>query len=536
MKRVLSLVLTVLMLLSLSVLVTSCNQPEPAEKNILTDVRIRKALSLAIDRDYLNETIWNNSRVPAYGIVPQGIMDATVGSDFRTVGGNLMSTDYAANIVEAKKLLAEAGYPDGVGFPILEFSFNTSTGHQRVAEAIQAMWKENLGIAVKLSSMEWNVFTAYRKTSDCQVARQGWLADYADASTFFDLFLSTAGTNDGHYNSAAYDKLVKDAKAATDPAVRADLYHKAEKIIMDDMPMIPLVYYADDVLIQTDLTGVGVVPTGNKYFWNTNKTSLTACVGPEPATLDPNLNETVDGMIYISSLFEGIYRPNADGTYELGMAKSVTNDGTKYTAVLRDDIFWSDGQPVKAQDFVYSWRRLCDPATASSYGYIGGDFFKNGNDVLNGVVTPDKLTVKAIDDKTLEFEVAVNVPYLNELLAFPSLMPIRQDIVEANPDSWAIDPATMVFNGRYVLDTFAHEDKIIMTSNDKYWDKASTKTTTITFKLMSDDNAILAAFKNKELDLADSFPVDELAALEATPEFHRFGNLGLYYLQLNNAP
>ncbi len=550
MKRILALTLTLVMVLSLSMFLVSCGPAATSATtptgtgttetqkltgaDVLLDVRVRKALSLAVDRDYLNDTIWNGSRVPAYALVPGGIMDATPGTDFRTVGGDLMSKDYAANIVTAKQLLAEAGFPDGAGFPILEFSFNTSTGHQQVAEAVQAMWKENLGISVKLASMEWNVFTEYRKTADSEIARQGWLADYADASSFFDLFTTGAGTNDAHYSNAEYDKLVKDAKLATDPAVRAEKYHQAETIFMNDMPIIPLVFYADDVLAQTNFTGYGVTGTGNKYFWDTSKTSASICVGSEPATLDPNLNETVDGMIYVTHMFEGLYKPNVDGTFSLGQAKSVTNEGTKYTVVLRDDIFWSDGQPVTAADFVYSWRRLCDPATASSYGYIGADFFKNGNDVLSGTITPDKLSATAIDDKTIEFELAANVPYVQEMLAFPSLMPLREDIVTANPEGWASDPATMVCNGRYTLATFAHEDKLILAKNDKYYDKATTKTTTLTFRLMSDDNAILAAFKNKELDMADSFPADELAALEATPEFHRYGNLGLYYLQMNN--
>ena len=185
-------------------------------------------------------------------------------------------------------------------------------------------------------------------------------------------------------------------------------------------------------------------------------TSATVCVGSEPATLDPNMNEAVDGMIYITHLYEGLYRPNTDGSFSLGQAKDVTitdnADGTAHVvATLRDDIFWSDGVPVTAKDFVYSWVRLCDPATGSSYGYIGQDFFANGHQVADGTITPDQLSVKAVDDKTLEFDIAANVPYTKDLLAFPSLMPLRQDIVEANPEGWSVEPESQVSNGRYVL-------------------------------------------------------------------------------------
>ncbi len=267
------------------------------------------------------------------------------------------------------------------------------------------------------------------------------------------------------------------------------------------------------------------------------KSTATVCVGSEPSTLDPTLNETVDGMIYITHMYEGLYRIKTDGTFELGQAKDVqieeNADGSAtVTATLRDDIFWSDGKPVKAQDFVYSWRRLVDPANAASYNYIGGDFFKNGYDVIDGVVPPEELSAEAVDDKTLKFDITANVPYVKDLLAFPNLMPLREDIISANPEGWATDVKGQVFNGRYTLTDFAHEDQIVMTKNSKYWDKNSTKLGEITFKLMSDDNAIYAAFKSGELDLADSMPVDELATIQETPEYHRYGQIGLYYVQL----
>lgn len=266
-------------------------------------------------------------------------------------------------------------------------------------------------------------------------------------------------------------------------------------------------------------------------------TSATVCVGPEPATLDPNMNESVDGMIYITHLYEGLYRPNTDGSFSLGQATDVTitdnPDGTAHVkATLRDDIFWSDGVPVTANDFVYSWRRLCDPATASSYGYIGQDFFANGADVRDEVITPDQLSVTAVDDKTLEFDISANVPYTKDLLAFPSLMPLRQDIVEANPEGWSVEVDTQVSNGRYVLTEFAHESQLVLTMSTTYWDAMSTKLGTLNCMLSDDDNAILAAFKAGDLDLADSFPSDELAALRGTPEYTQYGQIGLYYLQI----
>jgi len=267
------------------------------------------------------------------------------------------------------------------------------------------------------------------------------------------------------------------------------------------------------------------------------QTGANICVGSEPGTLDPTMNETVDGMIYITHMYEGLYRPNSDGTFSLGQAKDVqiteNDDGTFHVvATLRDDIKWSDGKAVTAHDFEYSWKRLCDPATGSSYGYIGQDFFANGHDVAAETITPDELCVTAVDDKTLEFDILANVPYVKDLLAFPSLMPLRQDIVEASPEGWSSEVKSQVFNGRYVLSEFNHESSIVMTKNNRYWDKGSTKLAKLNFMLSDNDNAILAAFKAGDLDLADSFPVDELAALRETPEYHQYGQIGLYYIQI----
>ena len=280
-----------------------------------------------------------------------------------------------------------------------------------------------------------------------------------------------------------------------------------------------------------------VEPAATEVPITVPETSATVCVGPEPGTLDPNMNEAVDGMIYITHLYEGLYRPNLDGSFSLGQASDVTitdnADGTAHVvATLRDDIFWSDGVPVTANDFVYSWRRLCDPTTGASYAGIGQDFFANGKQVADESITPDQLSVKAVDDKTLEFDITANVPYTKDLLAFPSLMPLRQDIVEANPEGWATEVDTQVSNGRYVISEFAHESKIVLTMSTTYWDAATTKLGTLNCMLSDDDNAILAAFKAGDLDLADSFPTDEFAALRATPEYKQFGNIGLYYVQM----
>jgi ABC-type oligopeptide transport system substrate-binding subunit len=529
--QLIAIVLVICLMLSLA----ACSEKPEAGAEVLQDVRVRQALSLAIDREYINDVVWNGSRISAYGLIPEGIPDTEPGTDFRLTGGNLIETDYKAAVDNAKSLLKEAGFPGGKNFPELELVYGTDSSNQKIAELIQSMWKEQLGVDIKLTSMEWGSFIAHMQSGDTQISSTTWVADYADPSTFFDIFDSNSGYNVSQFSNSEYDNLIRSAKTESDMAERARLYHEAEKILVDEMGFIPISFYADDMLIQQDFSGYEVAATGNKYFWSANKSEVSVCVGPQPQTLDPNLNATVDGMVYITHLFEGLYRPGKDGTFGLGQAKEVVREGNKYTVTLRDDILWSDGKPVTAYDFEYSWKRLLNPETAAPFSYVGADFFQNGAGVLYGEIAPEELSVSAVDEKTLVFETAAEFSYDSEMLAFPNLMPLRQDIVEANPESWSTDPSTLVTNGRYVVESIANEDTIVMKKNVNYWEENTTMAETINFKLMSDDNAILAAFKSGELDLADSFPSNELSALEETPEFQRFGNLGLYYLYLNTA-
>jgi oligopeptide transport system substrate-binding protein len=243
---------------------------------VLKDLNVREALSLAIDREYINRTIFADSRIPAYALIPFGITDSAPGSDFRVTAGDVvggrMTTDYATNVAKAKELLAAAGYPNGAGFPKLEYSFNTSTGHQAVAEAVQRMWKDNLGINVDIVTMDWATFQEYRQTPIADISRQGWINDYLDPAEFFDLFMSEAPFNNGHYKNSVYEALVEGAKTERDPATRMKMYHDAEAILMNTAGFIPIVYYAKDILSQTYFTGYSILGTGLMLFWDASAT------------------------------------------------------------------------------------------------------------------------------------------------------------------------------------------------------------------------------------------------------------------------
>ncbi|MEG1894563.1 MAG: ABC transporter substrate-binding protein, partial [Clostridia bacterium] len=174
---------------------------------------VRKAFSLVIDRNYIVEKITQTGQVPATGFVPAGVYDAQGGGfdDFRTVGTDYWDASadaYKANCDEARALLAEAGYPNGEGFPVVEYLYNTSDAHKAVGEALQEMWKQELGVTVTLNNQEWNTFLQTRKDGNYDIARNGWIADYNDPMSFLDMWITGGGNNDAQYNNPAYDELI----------------------------------------------------------------------------------------------------------------------------------------------------------------------------------------------------------------------------------------------------------------------------------------------------------------------------------------
>ena len=219
---------------------------------------VRKALSLAIDRDYVANTVMQGTYTPAYNYVGTGVDDVDPGkflenSKAANGGKTYISEDYKANLEEAKKALAEAGYPEGKGFPTITYSTNDTGYHKALAEYLQQVYKD-LGITMNIDIVDWSSFTPKRRAGEYEMARNGWVMDYNDASNMIELFTSTNGNNDGKYNNPAFDKAMNDSKVADKTAHFAAL-HEAEKIVSEDYGFIPVAYYNDFWLQSTSLKG-----------------------------------------------------------------------------------------------------------------------------------------------------------------------------------------------------------------------------------------------------------------------------------------
>ena len=236
------------------------DQEEP-----FTDVRVRKALSLAIDRDYVANTIMQGIYTPATALVGPGIVDENgYFMDNANGGEPYISDDYAANLEEAKSLLAEAGYPDGEGFPTITYSANDAGYHVPVAEYVQQAWGD-LGITVNIDKVEWASFLPLRRAGDYDVSRNGWSMDYNDPSNMLELFTTNNGNNDGKYANPEFDQVIEDSRVA-DKTAHFEKLHEAEDILMNDAACIPVAYYNDFWLQSPSLKGTWHSPYGYWYL------------------------------------------------------------------------------------------------------------------------------------------------------------------------------------------------------------------------------------------------------------------------------
>ncbi len=217
------------------------------EKAPINNVLIRKALALAIDRTALVEGVTKAGQIPAWGIVTPMAGYEALPFPFE---------DHDDAVAEAQKLLSDAGYPNGDGFPTISILYNTNEAHKQIAEFIQQEWKNNLGINVTLENQEWQTYLSNRNEGNFLVARAGWVGDYTDPNTFLDMFLTGAGMNGGKYSNEIYDLLINESARMEAGAERMGVLRTAEDIMINqDQGIMPLYYYVTLNMVDTDKWG-----------------------------------------------------------------------------------------------------------------------------------------------------------------------------------------------------------------------------------------------------------------------------------------
>ena len=338
-----------------------------------------------------------------------------------------------------------------------------------------------------------------------------------------------------------YDALIAQIKSTTDFAERVTLMHQAEDILMAAGAICPIYHYNDSYMVKPTVQGFYSNSFGTKFFQyvtNGDSTTLRLCLASEPDRLDPALNSSVDGACLASAAFGGLYSYDASGAPVANFAESYTmsEDGLTYVFTLKQGLMWSDGSPLTAADFEYSWKRAANPENGADYSYM-----------LSGIAGyPDNLQVTA-DGDTLTVVLAAPCAYMLDLMAFPTFFAVNQAQVEAaagykdaatgaiiDAGAWALE-AGFVSSGPFMLESWTHNESMVYVKNPNYWDAANVTIERLEFMLSADDVAIYAAYNAGDLDFIDTVPTDEIQTLLSTanPEFHTVSELGTYYVCFN---
>ena len=590
MKKLIALLLAIVMVLGLAACgkkpapnqggntgaTTATVKPTTPEEIEAANAEIRYAMGLLLDRNYIVESVAQGGQTPANTFVADGMADINGGNfALNSNGGNgYYSVDKAkfqANFDEAVSILKKYYDFDGAKFtnvPTIKYLYNTSEGHKAIGEYIQSALA-TVGINMTMENQEWNTFLNTRKDGQFSVARNGWVADYTDPICFLDMWVSGSGNNDVQFGKGAhkdlkiysldltaygldikvekgtwaetYDVLISEIKKCTKDEDRYAMMHLAEDMLMATGCLTPVYYYTDLYMASSKLEGFYSIPLGYKFFQKTTldgKTdSLPVCLASEPDTIDPALNSAVDGATMLCHLFSGLAKWEQDANGKLSVvadcatelpAGKVNDDGTvTYTYTLKDGLKWSDGKAMSAKDFEFAWKRAASAELGADYGYMF--------EVIKGYGTENKedLAVKALDDKTLEVTLNNAVSYWNELLAFPTYFPVREDVVAT--EGWATSPSTYVCNGAYTISAWEHDSVITMTKNENYYGAADVTMKEIKFYLSDDANNMLTNFKNGAWALIDDVPTNEISALKTQypNEFVIAGQIGTYYVCWN---
>lgn len=211
----------------------------------LADVRVRKALAFSIDRDAIAKSVMKETVTPSYAMTPPGLL------------GYQPPKLFEYDIEKARQLLAEAGYPNGEGFPTTELQYNTNEDHRKIAIAIQQMWKTALNIDVTLQNKDWKVYLDDETTGNYDISRAGWIADYPDPNSFLDMWMTDGGVNRTRWGNPRYDELVLQmAPKAKTQDERFAHFFEAESILFENMPVIPIYIYTKKHLLQPSMKGM----------------------------------------------------------------------------------------------------------------------------------------------------------------------------------------------------------------------------------------------------------------------------------------
>ncbi len=331
-----------------------------------------------------------------------------------------------------------------------------------------------------------------------------------------------------------YDKLIADIKAETDLAVREDMLHHAEELLMQTGAVVPLYYESSAFLQRGTVTGVYNDPFGHTYFRRAaveGSDTLRVNLIREPETMDPALCVSSDVMLLNNACFGGLFVRDAEGRAEPNFATDceISEDGLTYVFTMREGLKWSDGTPLDAHDFEYSWKRAADPLTGAAYSYLFNDIKGYPNDLA--------VTASA-DGSTLTVELKAPCPYFLDMTCFPTTYAVPRTAVESapnaklSPGSWTHN-AGFVCSGPFVVSRWKNDEYLELSRNPNFWDAENVKLEKLLFMLSEDATAAYTAYLAGNLDLIGNIPNDEVLSLKKSADFHIFDRLGTKFICFN---
>lgn len=522
-------------------------------KKVLQSADARRALALALDKESITEGILKNGSQAIDYFVPYGIAKNNENADFRETypqGWHHYNAKEALALWEKTK--------KDMGFEEVTLDLLTFNGKQTllVAQKIKGNLEANLpGLTVVIVAQNFNEKLATSKRKQYSMEYIGWVPDYPDPVTYLDLYGSTNGQNNSGYSSSKYDEIMKAAKC--DVAEVADqkrwqqLQEAERQLVEDDAIIIPLFQSGEAVLASANIAGLKNHSFAGKFTYkdvemisgtgsavpssDDGKKVITVMAQSDIQTLDVSMASSSSSFEIISNVMEGLVSLDQNDLAVPGVASKweVSADGKKYTFHLRGNAKWSNGDRVSAHDFVYSWRRLADPKTGSSYSFIiESAQIKNYADVLSGAKPPSELGVVAKDDLTLEVTLENPVPYFVKLMSFASFFPLNQGFVEAKGEAYGKDIESTIYNGPFEMSQWDVGFGYAIEKNTGYWNRQTIGIGGVSFRIINDTDRSIALFEEGKLDRC-ILASDAVEQYKNHPNFETDLESTVYFLSFN---
>ncbi|MBP3931064.1 MAG: hypothetical protein J6D47_16070 [Peptostreptococcaceae bacterium] len=506
--------------------------------DVLANKNARAAIAMAIDKQTLCDTILNNGTVPADYLTARGLAFNADGKDYRDVAGDM---GYKYNTEEAAKSWETAKQEVGFDTVTLELLTFDSESSKRQAEFMQAELQNALpGLTVKIQQQPFKQKLELEGKGEFHLSFAGWNPDYPDPLTFLETMQTGIqyGSNT-NYNNSEYDKLIEEAKTAGSQEESWAKYAEAEKMMLEDAFIAPIMQQGSSYLQKPYVSGrltpsFGVPAIYNWVELGEGKKELNITNSSDIPTLDVSKAEDTVSSEVLMNVMEGLVKLDKDGKIVPGVAESweKSEDGKTWTFKLRKDSKWSNGDTVTAKDFEYSWKRTLDPATASTYGFIMYDIVGAKDYNLGNVDNADGVGIKALDDYTLQVELVRPVHYFDSLMFFKSFLPQNQKAVEQFGQEYGTDKDKVVYNGPFTLTEWKLEDIYTMSKNPNYWDASGVKIEKVNTKIVKDSNASLNLYETGEIDIV-GLSSENVDKYKESPEFKTLLKASTYFFQVN---